>query len=79
MAYCKITVLVKCIFSSRKIKGKWKFHTGLDMAAVKGTPVLAAGAGIVTQALYQPGYGNTLIITHNKKFKTRYAHLAKFW
>ena len=47
------------------------------MAAVKGTPVKAAGTGIVTVASYQSGYGNTVVIVHDRKFKTRYAHLDK--
>lgn len=66
------------IFGPRKKPdGSWGFHSGIDMAAVKGTPVKAAGAGIVKQAESVPGYGNTIVIVHDKKFKTRYAHLDK--
>lgn len=64
-------------FGPRKYRGVWGFHTGIDMAAVRGTPVAAAGDGIVEQAGFAGGYGNTIVIAHNKKFKTRYAHLAK--
>lgn len=64
-------------FGPRKYKGVWGFHTGIDMAAVRGTPVEAAGDGVVAEAGFAGGYGNTIVIIHNKKFKTRYAHLAK--
>lgn len=53
------------------------FHFGIDMAAVRGTPVKAAGDGVVIQAGNQPGYGNIVVIKHDTKFKTRYAHLSK--
>ncbi|MFA6065799.1 MAG: M23 family metallopeptidase [Candidatus Babeliaceae bacterium] len=55
------------------------FHYGIDLAAVHGTIVHAAGAGIVVEAGYVSGYGNTIVIEHNTKFATRYAHLAKIF
>ncbi|MCL4361026.1 M23 family metallopeptidase [Candidatus Dependentiae bacterium] len=61
----------------KKSDGSWGFHTGVDMAASKGTFVKSAGSGIVTQAGYESGYGNTVVVTHDRKFKTRYAHLDK--
>lgn len=64
-------------FGPRKRKGKWKFHYGVDMAAVKGTPVRAAATGKVVEAHYAPGYGNTIVVLHSNKYKTRYAHLNK--
>ncbi len=64
------------LFGPRRIKGRgWRFHYGIDMAAVKGNPVKAAGSGIVLQSCYSGGYGNCIIIAHNHKYKTRYAHL----
>lgn len=59
----------------KKIDGSWGFHYGIDMAAMKGTPIKAAHSGNVIQAGYVPGYGNTIVIQYNKNFKTRYAHL----
>jgi murein DD-endopeptidase MepM/ murein hydrolase activator NlpD len=59
--------------------GTWGFHSGIDMAAQRGTPVKAAGAGRVIEATYSPGYGNTIVIEHDRKFKTRYAHLDKMY
>lgn len=59
----------------KKPNGQWGFHKGIDMAAQRGTPVHASVAGIVEQAGYQAGYGNTVVISHDKVYKTRYAHL----
>ncbi len=59
----------------KKPDGSWGFHYGLDMAALKGTPVKAAAGGVVVEASYLRGYGNTVVIAHNHKYKTRYAHL----
>lgn len=73
---------VNCYLSSRfgprkKPNGSWEFHTGLDLAACRGEPVKAAGSGRVIEAQFAPGYGNTVVIEHGAKFKTRYAHLDK--
>lgn len=64
-------------FGPRKKKnGSWGFHHGLDMAAMKGTRVAAVASGVVEESyLDATGYGNTIVIRHNTKFKTRYAHL----
>lgn len=58
------------------ISGKKKLHTGTDIAAPKGTKVMAAGNGEVIVAKYYGGYGNTVIIDHNGKW-TLYAHMSK--
>jgi murein DD-endopeptidase MepM/ murein hydrolase activator NlpD len=55
----------------------WRFHAGIDMAANKGTPVHASASGIVIQSGWLGGYGKCIVIMHNKKYKTRYAHLSK--
>ena len=61
----------------RKQDGSGGFHYGIDMAAVRGTPVYAAAAGVVVQTGYVSGYGNMIVIEHNSKYRTRYAHLDK--
>ncbi len=53
---------------------KREFHQGLDIAAPRGTPVVATGAGVVTFAQWRSGYGNTVIIDHGYGFKTFYGH-----
>lgn len=51
-------------------------HNGLDIAAVYGTPIVAAQAGEVIQAQYHWSWGNTVLIWHNETFSTRYAHCS---
>ena len=61
----------------REPGGRRGFHFGVDMAAVRGTLVKSAGNGMVIFAGNMPGYGNVVVIKHDGKFKTRYAHLSK--
>jgi murein DD-endopeptidase MepM/ murein hydrolase activator NlpD len=60
-------------------RGGKRFHYGIDLAALRGTPVEASAAGVVIQAQYVAGYGNNIIVKHNNKYKTRYAHLHKIY
>ncbi|MDI3316140.1 MAG: peptidoglycan DD-metalloendopeptidase family protein [Bacillota bacterium] len=53
-----------------------RMHTGIDLAAPEGTPVHAAGPGIVFYAGWQNGYGNTVILVHGNGLSTLYAHLS---
>ncbi|MDR3551031.1 MAG: M23 family metallopeptidase [Candidatus Babeliales bacterium] len=59
----------------KKPNGTAGFHTGIDLAATKGTPVKSAAGGIVVEARYVSGYGNTVVVAHTGKYRTRYAHL----
>lgn len=52
------------------------FHTGLDFAGPRMTPVKATAPGKVTFTGRRSGYGNTVEVDHGGGFKTRYAHLA---
>jgi murein DD-endopeptidase MepM/ murein hydrolase activator NlpD len=51
------------------------FHSGVDLQASVGTPVEAAGAGIVAFAGEQGIYGNLVVVNHQEGRQTRYAHL----
>ncbi len=53
-------------------------HLGIDFAAKHGTPVQAAGDGVVTFAGNNGGYGLTIIIKHRSGYKTLYGHLSSF-
>jgi murein DD-endopeptidase MepM/ murein hydrolase activator NlpD len=53
-----------------------RFHKGIDLAAPKGTEVLAALGGNVVFAGSERGYGNTVVVQHERGFQTRYAHLG---
>ena len=52
-------------------------HTGIDIAAPRGTPVYATADGTVSREDGGSGYGITVIINHGYSYKTLYAHLSK--
>ncbi|MBN7757693.1 M23 family metallopeptidase [Nitratireductor aquimarinus] len=56
------------------VLGYSKMHTGVDWAAPRGTPIIAAGDGVVEKAGWAGGYGRQTIIRHNNGFKTSYNH-----
>ncbi|MGI0487320.1 peptidoglycan DD-metalloendopeptidase family protein [Pantanalinema rosaneae CENA516] len=62
------------------ISGDQRLHTGTDLAAPMGTPVLAAYAGQVAIADFLGGYGLTVALEHNKGTQqTLYAHLSEIF
>jgi len=67
-------------FGRRKhpVLGYRKLHAGVDFAAPRGTPILAAGSGTVERANRYGSYGNYVRIRHTDGYKTAYAHLSKF-
>lgn len=60
------------------ILGYRKLHAGVDFAAPRGTPILAAGSGTVERANRYGSYGNYIRIRHTDGYKTAYAHLNGF-
>ena len=66
-------------YGNRKhpILGYTKMHRGLDFAAPKGTPVFAAGDGIIERAGWNGAYGRYIRIRHTGTYKTAYAHLSR--
>lgn len=58
------------------IYGDQRFHSGLDIGAAEGTPVGAAGAGTVTQAGWNGGYGMSVTLDHGNGLSSLYAHLS---
>ena len=56
-------------------RGAWRMHTGVDLAADEGTPVLAASAGRVLLVESISGYGTTVLLDHGAGWQTLYAHL----
>ena len=67
-------------FGVRKhpILGFNKMHRGVDFAAKRGTPIMAAGDGRITYAGRNGSFGRFIEIKHLNNFKTRYAHLYKY-
>ena len=59
------------------VTGGWAMHRGIDMAAPRGTPVLAPVDGVVSYAGVQRGFGKVVKIRHSLGFETVYAHLHK--
>lgn len=55
------------------ITGKYSFHTGMDIAAARGTPVLAAYGGTVEEAGSSQIYGNCILLDNGGGIKTFYA------
>jgi murein DD-endopeptidase MepM/ murein hydrolase activator NlpD len=61
------------------ILGYTKMHKGVDFAAPKGTPIMAAGRGVVERASAYGSYGNYILIRHDHSvYKTAYAHLSRY-
>ena len=60
------------------ISGYTRLHKGTDFAAPTGTPIYAAGNGVVERASRYGGYGHYIRIRHAKGYKTAYAHLSRY-
>ncbi|MFQ5984161.1 MAG: peptidoglycan DD-metalloendopeptidase family protein [Alphaproteobacteria bacterium] len=60
------------------ILGYTKLHRGVDFAAPKGSPVVAAGDGVIERIGWNGAYGRYIRIRHNGTYKTAYAHLSRF-
>lgn len=56
----------------------WRAHTGVDFAAPIGARIKATADGVVEYAGVQGGYGNVVILRHQSKFTTLYAHMSGF-
>jgi murein DD-endopeptidase MepM/ murein hydrolase activator NlpD len=59
------------------VSGQWKQHKGIDFAAATGTPIRAAGDGVIDFAGAQGGYGNVVVIQHGAVYSTAYAHMSR--
>lgn len=60
------------IFHTRKL------HTGVDLAARSGTPIYAAGDGVIKYYKWQSGYGNKVEIQHVNGYETAYGHMSRY-
>lgn len=56
------------------ILGYVRQHTGVDWRAPRGSPILAAGNGVVEKAGWANGYGNQTIVRHGNGYQTSYNH-----
>ncbi len=60
------------------ILGYSKMHKGTDFSAPSGTPILAAGSGIISYYGVKGGYGNFVQIRHNENYSTAYGHASRY-
>lgn len=60
------------IFHTRRL------HTGVDLAAPRGTPIYASGDGVVGRVGWVSGYGKKVEIDHVNGFETGYGHMSRF-
>ncbi|WP_430408484.1 peptidoglycan DD-metalloendopeptidase family protein [Kordia sp.] len=60
-----------------KLKSKTS-HGGIDIRAVRGTPVIATADGVIVKAKKEGNWGNIIVISHANGFETWYAHLKGF-
>jgi murein DD-endopeptidase MepM/ murein hydrolase activator NlpD len=58
--------------------GEGAFHSGVDISTAYGTPVIAAGDGVIVFADYMSGYGRLTELDHGNSISTRYGHLSGF-
>lgn len=64
----------KLVYS--KTLEEWRTHSGVDLAADRGTPVKAVGDGFVSDIKHDPRFGVTIIVDHGDGIKSLYANLA---
>ena len=60
------------------ITGQQALHAGIDFGASCGTPIRAAGSGVVLSAAPNDGYGNATVINHGGGLATLYGHQSAF-
>ncbi len=82
-AFLRAPVNFKYVSSSFKkrrfhpTQKRWKAHRGVDYAAKRGTPVVAAGNGKVIKSTYNKYNGNYVFIQHGNGIVTKYLHFNK--
>lgn len=54
----------------------WEFHSGQDIEADRGAPVVSGASGRVTFVGWQNGYGQLIVVDHGGGLTTRYGHLS---
>ena len=60
------------------ILGTWRSHKGVDYAAPSGAKVKVTANGTVSYIGKQGGYGNVIMVNHQGRYTTVYAHLSRF-
>ena len=71
------TIVSTCEWYRDETLDAWKYNPGMDFKAEIGTKVKAVQAGKISEIHKDDYQGVTIIITHNEKYKTKYANLRK--
>ena len=58
--------------------GYVKMHTGVDWAAPTGTPIYAAGNGVIEKEGWESGYGKFILLRHHNGYETAYGHMSAY-
>jgi murein DD-endopeptidase MepM/ murein hydrolase activator NlpD len=69
--------ILTSFFGNRRhpITGKKHSHTGIDVSAAGGTPILSSKSGVVIKSTYNNSYGNYVVVSHGNGQTTLYAHM----
>lgn len=82
---CDGGLLLDCVVTSEfgvrrhPIYRRMHFHTGIDLAAPKGSPVFAPADGIVRRKGRAGGYGKFVELDHGFNWSTKYAHMHRIY
>lgn len=60
------------------VYGDWRFHSGVDLAAPSGTPIIASRSGLVTLATYDWSAGYYVTVDHLDGYETKYLHMTRY-
>jgi murein DD-endopeptidase MepM/ murein hydrolase activator NlpD len=74
------TAIMRSGFGGRRhpILGYVKMHTGVDWSTPYGTPIFAAGNGVVERVGWEGGYGKFIRLKHNNGYETAYGHMSAY-
>lgn len=64
-------------YRQNPFSGRREFHSGIDIAAGRGTPIVAPADGVVSEVTRNAAAGNLLVIDHRNGLVTRYAHCQR--
>jgi murein DD-endopeptidase MepM/ murein hydrolase activator NlpD len=57
---------------------RYRMHSGIDWAAPTGTPIIAAGNGVIEEVGTRAGYGRSVVVRHANGYETTYNHMSGY-